>query len=289
MSGLGRGLGSLIPNKKIVDDAINDEHKDLLVDDSNKILQVSIEKIDLNPMQPRKTFNHADLEDLISSIKKFGILQPLVVTRQGNKFELIAGERRLRASKVLELKTVPCIVRQADEQEKLELALIENIQRENLNPIEEALAYQKLIDQFNLNQEDASEKVGKSRSTVANIIRLLDLPEEIQKALIDKKITQGHARVILGFDTQEQQLDFLNKIVQYNFTVRDAEKESQGANSRKPIKKIVLDPQTEAVKEDLRDVLATKVDIKKKQGKGQILINFYSEEEFNDIVNKITK
>jgi len=287
MSGLGRGLGALIPNKKVVSEAINTENKDLLIDDKDRVLQVSIDQIDLNPMQPRTTFNHSDLEDLISSIKKYGILQPLVVTKQGSRYELIAGERRLRASKIIESKTVPCLVRKADEQEKLEIALIENIQRENLNSLEEALAYKKLIDQFNLNQEQVAQKVGKSRSTVANMLRLLDLPAEVQKALIDKKITEGHARVIAGFDSTEEQLDFLSKIVEYNFSVRDAERESRSHSPRKSSKKPILDPATESVKEELREALATRVDVKKKAGKGQIVINFYSDEEFNDIVNKI--
>lgn len=289
MSGLGRGLGSLIPNKKVIDQAISEEYKPLLVDDNKQVIELPVEKIDVNPHQPRQVFNHADLEDLINSIRDYGIIQPLIVTKQDNRYELIAGERRLRAAKILALKTVPCLIREADEQQKLELAIIENVQRANLNPIEEAIAYQRLMDQFNLNQEQVADRVGKSRSAIANTIRLLDLPEQVQKALVDKKITEGHARVIAGIDDENEQLTFLAKILEYNFTVRDAERESR---KLQPVVKrsarAPFDPTLESLKERLRSSLATKVEIKKKSGKGQIIINFYSEEEFNDLVNKIS-
>lgn len=290
MSGLGRGLGSLIPNKKVIDSAVSEEYKPLLIDDTKQVVEVPLDRIDVNPHQPRQVFNHADLEDLINSIRDYGIIQPLIVTKQDNRYELIAGERRLRAAKILELKTVPCLVRQADEQQKLELALIENIQRANLNPIEEAIAYQRLADQFNLNQEQVADRVGKSRSVIANTIRLLDLPEEVQKALIDKKITEGHARVIAGIDDPQEQLTFLAKILEYNFTVRDAEKESRKLQPvTRKAHRPAFDPVMESLKDRLRANLSTKVEIKKKSGKGQIIINFYSEEEFNDIVNKISE
>lgn len=288
MSGLGRGLGSLIPNRKVAEEAVSHEHKEFLVEDSDRILNIPVGQIDLNPMQPRQTFDHEQLEELINSIKRYGIIQPLVVTKKDNQFELIAGERRLRSAKILELKTVPCIVREADELEKLELALIENIQRSNLNPIEEALAYEKLINEFNLTQEDVADKVGKSRSTIANMVRVLSLPEAVQKALIDKKITEGHARVIAGFDSEEEQLRFLEQISNYNFTVRDAEKQSRQLRNKTGHRRS-FDPETESIKEQLREALSTRVDVRKKAGKGQIIINFYSEEEYNDIIRRIIK
>jgi len=286
--GLGRGLGSLIPNKKIIKQAVSKEHEDLLVDDADKILNVSVDKIDLNPQQPRQTFDHSDLEELINSIKEYGIIQPLIVTKQGLRYELIAGERRLRSAKILNLKTVPVIVRDADEQQKLEIALIENVQRKNLNPIEEAIAYKKMMDEFNLTQDEVADKVAKSRSSVANTIRMLSLPEIVQKALIDNKITEGHARVIAGFETEQEQLKFLEQILNYNFTVRDAERESRKLTKKK-IKRTATDPAVEAVKETLRESLGTKVEVKKRAGKGQIIINFYSEEEFDGLVDKISK
>jgi ParB family chromosome partitioning protein len=287
-TGLGRGLGSLIPNKAAATDVVAKEHQDLLgSDDADKVLQISVDKIDLNPMQPRQTFDHSELEELINSIREHGIIQPLIVTKQANRYELIAGERRLRAAKILDFKTVPCLVRDADEQQKLELALIENIQRQNLNPVEEAIAYQKLMGEFNLTQEEVSNKVGKSRPSIANTIRILTLPAEVQKALVDKKITEGHARVIASMEAEKEQLDFLNQILQYKFTVRDAEKESR-KQRKKVTRRAATDPALEATKEELREVLSTKVDIKKKAGKGQIIINFYSEEEYQDLIDKIT-
>lgn len=287
MSGLGRGLGSLIPNKSS-SDLVATENRSLLADDdTDRILHISVDQIDLNPSQPRQVFDHAELEELIASIKEHGIIQPLVVTKQGTRYELIAGERRLRSSKVLNHKTVPCIVRDADEQEKLELALIENVQRQNLNPIEEAIAYQKLMDEFSLTQEEVAERVGKSRSGVANTVRLVSLPEAVQKALVDRKITGGHARVIASMETEKEQLDFLNQILQYNFTVRDAERESRKVVKRQP-RSSLRDPLMEAAKERLRAELGTKVAIKKKGGKGQIIINFYSDEEFQEVLDRIT-
>lgn len=279
----------MIPNKKIMDEAVSDEHRSLLVDDHHKILQIPVDQIDANPQQPRTNFDHADLEDLINSIKVHGVIQALVVTRKGGRYELIAGERRLRASKILGLPTVPCVLREADEQEKLEIALIENVVRSNLNPLEEALAYQKLVTEFNLTQEEVADKVGKSRSAVANAIRILALPEVVQKALVDRKITEGHARVIAGFDSEDEQLNFLNKILEYNFTVRDAERESRHVGQPRAHHRATVDPSLEAIKEDLRSALSTKVEIHKKAGKGQIIINFYSEEEFHDVVKRITK
>lgn len=288
-SGLGRGLGSLIPNKKVAAQAIAKEHEDLLgIDDQNKILNIEVDKIDVNPLQPRQVFDHDKLQELINSIKEHGIIQPLIVTKQGLRYELIAGERRLRAAKILNLTVVPCIVRDADEQQKLELALIENVQRRNLNPIEEAVAFQKLMSEFNLTQEELAKKVGKSRSVIANALRILDLPQQVQKALVDEKITQGHARVIAGFETEKEQLNFLSQILNYNFTVRDAEKESRKLIKRKSAARQAFDPQLEAMKDEVRAKLGTKVDIKKKSGQGQIIINFYSDEELKNIINKIS-
>ena len=287
MSGLGRGIGSLIPNKRVVDEIVSTEYRDILVDDTNKIFQIPVDQIDANPQQPRQVFDHAELEELINSIREYGIVQPLVVTRQGSRYELIAGERRLRSAKILGLPTVPCIVRDASEQEKLELAIIENVQRQNLNPLEEAVAYERLINQFNLTQDDVALKIGKARSSVANTLRILTLPEAVQKALVDGKITEGHARVIAGLNSEVAQIDFLNNIVQYNFNVRDAERESRKLRPARGRVTLHFDPAMESLKEDLRSALSTKVDITKKGGKGQIIINYFSEEELRNIIKKI--
>ncbi|MFZ5364835.1 MAG: ParB/RepB/Spo0J family partition protein [Patescibacteria group bacterium] len=286
--GLGRGLGSLIP-KKVSPSLVREENKEMVLEPSkDQIVQIPVEKIEPNPMQPRQVFSHQDLEELIESIKHYGILQPLVVTKAGEMYQLIAGERRWRASKVIGLEKVPVIVRDATEQEKLELSLIENIQRKNLNPIEEAASYQRLANEFNLTQEEIAAKLGKSRPKIANTIRLLQLPEKIQRALVEEKITEGHARVILSLPTEKQQLDFLNKILQNEFTVREAETQARKASGRKPkVLKSLKDPLTEAQKEELRQKLNTKVDIKKSAGRGQILIDFYSEEELGELIKKI--
>jgi len=288
-SGLGRGLGALIP-KKVVESAISDQNRDFLLGaDQDKIYKIPVDLIEANPMQPRQVFDHEDLENLIESIKAHGILQPLIVTKTDDGYQLIAGERRLRAAKIIGLTTVPVLVREAGEQEKLELALIENIQRKNLNPIEKAVAYQRFIDEFSLDQEEVAKKVGISRSAVANIIRLLELPEAVQKALVENKITEGHAKVIAGLDSEDEQLNFLKKIQEYSFTVRDAEKESQKVK-KKPARVIApKDPHISAKEELLRGHLNTKVNINKQGGRGQIVIEFYSDEELNSIINNITK
>jgi len=287
--GLGRGLGSLIP-QKVSPTLVKEENQEIILEPNTKqIVEIPIEKIEPNPMQPRQVFNHQELEELIESIKEYGIIQPLVVTKAADDmYQLIAGERRWRASKIAGLKTVPAIVRDVSEQEKLELSLIENIQRKNLNPIELAASYQRLINEFNLTQEEISKRLGKSRSKIANTIRLLQLPEEIQKAIVNGKITEGHARVILSLPSKKEQLDFLKKILQHNFTVRDAEQESRKYTRRRPRQlRSLKDPLTEAQKEEIRQKLNTKVDIKKSQGSGQIIIEFYSEEELQEIINRI--
>jgi ParB family transcriptional regulator, chromosome partitioning protein len=291
VTGLGRGLGSLIP-KKVSKEAISEDNREFLVNDNSndRILNVPVEQIEPNPHQPRQVFDHEGLEELIESIKIHGIIQPLVVTKKGSGYELIAGERRWRSSKILGLATVPVIVREASEQEKMEIALIENVQRKNLNPIEKAVAYQRLIDEFSLAQEEAAEKLGVSRSAVANTIRFLELPEEIQRALAREDITEGHAKVIAGLPGEKEQLALMKKIVQYNFTVRDAERERQKITVAKPRKaKENKDYETEEKEDILRQNLNTKVNIRNSGGKGEVVIEFYSKEELNSIINQIIK
>jgi ParB family transcriptional regulator, chromosome partitioning protein len=289
--GLGRGLGSLIPNKKYVKEAIKQENRDILIDDDPKrILDIPVDTIEVNPHQPRQIFDHEGLEELIESIKVHGIIQPLIVTKVDDGYQLIAGERRLRSAKVIGLDRVPAIVREVDEQQKLEIALIENLQRRNLNAIEKAVAYERLMDEFSLNQEQVGEKLGISRSTVANTIRFLDLPGEVQRALGNEQITEGHAKVIAGLDSEKEQLDFLKKILQYNFTVRDAEKEIRRNRPQKSKKVGVRLPKSaelESKEELLRGSLNTKVNINEKGGKGQIVVEFYSQEEMNSIIDDI--
>ena len=278
--GLGRGLSSLIPSRK------SEASPMIELLDHEKILKIKVEIISANPMQPRGRIDHEALEDLINSIKEHGILQPLIVSRSGDGYTLIAGERRLRSAKILGLKTVPAIVRDTSRQEMLEIALVENLQRKNLNSIEEAMAYKKLVDEFNLNQEQVAKRVGKSRESVANTLRLLSLPLAIQKAILEEKISEGHAKAILSLPSEKPQLKLLNTILKSNLSVRKTE-----SYSRQIKKSRFSAPEPEIIeKEDLlREHLGTKVKIDKKGNRGKITIEFYSEAELNQIVNNIIK
>ncbi|MBU1146045.1 ParB/RepB/Spo0J family partition protein [Patescibacteria group bacterium] len=280
--GLGRGLSSLIPPKKIIRPFSEDGAPAGI-----RLIDVPVKNIRPNPKQPREDFGYQDLEDLINSIKEHGILQPLVVTKiDGENYELIAGERRYRAAKFLNLKTVPAIVRTAKDQEKLELALIENIQRKNLNPIEEAKAFQRLMDEFNLTQEEVAQRIGKNRSTIANTLRLLNLPEEILQALRSGKIKESHGRTLLSLPDEKTQLKYFSKILKNEMTVRDTE---SAVRKIKGVRQKKVDPALAAKEELLRSVFGTKVEIKKRGSKGQIVIHFYSDEEYGDIIRKISK
>jgi len=280
---LGRGLGSLIPQKKTLTEQVIPEAR-------REILDVPVEQIRENPRQPRLHFSPSDLEDLINSIKEHGIMQPLVVTRAGDGYELIAGERRLRASRTLGLKTVPAIVRDATEQQKLELALIENIQRQDLNAVEEAIAYKALIDEFQLTQEDVAKRVGKSRSNVANILRLLELPQEMLDALKGGEITKSHARTLLAEPDLVKRQQLFERILQGGVTVREAEARVSGPK-RVPTagSHAAKDPNVAAHEKRLRDVLRTKVDIQEKNGVGKISIAFYSREELLDLLDRLAE
>lgn len=279
--GLGRGLGSLIPLKKG-----KSEIADLL--DHEKILRVKTSEIAANPMQPRGKIDHQGLEDLINSIKEHGILQPLILSRDTEGYILIAGERRLTAAKIIGLKTVPVIVRDTSRQEKLEIALVENLQRKNLNPLEEAVAYQKLVDEFNLNQEQIAKRVGKSREAVSNTLRILSLPLEIQKSIAAEKISEGHAKVILSLPSEKERFKLYRRILNDNLSVRKTEdvtrKIKKGLGYSGP-----LDPSLIEKEDLMRSALGTKVKIDKRGKGGKITIEFYSEPELNQIVKKIIR
>jgi ParB family chromosome partitioning protein len=279
-SALGRGLGSLIPHKQTITEQVIPEARTL-------VLEVPVGDIVENPRQPRRHFSPADLEDLIASIKEHGILQPLVVTRLGETYELIAGERRLRASRTLGLKRVPVIVRDANEQQKLELALIENIQRQDLNGLEEAFAYRALVDEFNLTQEEVGRRVGKSRSNVANMLRLLELPEKMLHALRDGKITKSHARTLLAEPHEMKREALFEAMLAGGVTVREAE--ARVTAPRRSGSKAVLkkDPNILAHEKRLREILGTKVQIKESGGKGSIRISFYSREELLELLDQL--
>jgi len=284
-------LSSLIPQKvKKVATAISGEAVVSVVSEADKdrVLQISPDRIQVNPMQPRRNFNEHQLNELIESIKQYGIIQPLIVTQKNGDYELIAGERRLRAAKILNLATVPVIIRQADEQQKLEVALVENLQREDLNAIEAALAYRKLIDEFNLNQEELAIRLGKSRPVITNTLRLLNLPEEIQAALIDGRITEGHAKTIVGLESEAKQLALFKKILLNKMTIEDAMKETRimGGTKMARIKINYADKDKEFA---FREFFGTKAEIKRKGKGGEVIIYFYSDEELGEMVEKIKK
>jgi len=279
--GLGRGLGSLIPDK-IKKELLNKDSQ--VLPGQEMVLPLPIEKVKPNPLQPRSDFDHEGLEELTGSIKEHGILQPLIVTQTETGYQLVAGERRLRAAQILGLKTVPAIIRQVAEQKKLELALVENLQRRNLNPIEEAVAFQRLIDEFNLTQEEVAQRLGKSRTTVTNTLRLLTLPTEIQKALVAGQINYSAARIIVGLPS-DKRLSFFKKVLKNDLTVRAVEGQA---------KKIVVkshyrrgkDAETVVQEESLQQALGTKVTIKKTGQTGQIIVEFYSAEELAALIRK---
>ncbi len=280
-TGLGKGLGSLIPDKKferVISVSANPETT------SGRVLEVSVSEIEVNPRQPRTHFSPSHLEDLIASIKEYGIIQPLVATQSNDGYQLIAGERRLRAAKALGLETVPVVVRTATDQEKLVLALIENIQRHDLNPVEEARSYKALIDQFDLTQEECAKRLGKGRSAIANTIRLLELNDEMLDALQEGEITRSHARALLAqTDIMIRNQMFL-QMLSGDMTVREAEQLS--TNKKTPKVKPAKDANLQAQERSLESIFGTKVRIEPKaNGKGQIVLEYYSDEEFYTILD----
>ncbi len=259
---------------------------------AKNVLYVEIEKIEKNPHQPRKNFNKTKLQELADSIKEHGILQPLVINKAGDNYQLIAGERRLKAAKIVGLSQVPVVVRDGSEQEKLEIALVENLQRDNLNPIEKAYAFKKLINEFNFIQQDVAKRIGKSRETVANTLRLLDLPAEIQRAILNRKITEGHGRVVLTLPDAEKQILLFKEILKKKLSVRQAEAVAKKIIKTLPAEakpKSRKDPHLKDLEDKLSDVLATRVKLTRKGKKGKITIEFFSQEEMNSIINRICK
>lgn len=273
MSGLGKGLDALIP--------INNEQS------GNSLTEIPVGLIDVNPHQPRTVFEQEALEELASSIKKHGVLQPLVVSPVGDHYQLIAGERRLRASKLAGLAKVPVIIRDATEHEKLELAIIENVHRSNLNPIDEAISYRKLVEEFSYTQDQVAEAMGKSRASVANKIRLLALPTDIKRALKDGKISEGHGKALLSIEDPKKQMIAFEQIISGGLNVREAEKTAQIHNSPVREAKPEQDLAVKQLAEDLRSFLGSKVTIKNSARGGKIEINFYSDEELSRIYQRI--
>ncbi len=299
-SGLGRGLGAIIPQKPApsarvehsaqsgepeTSDATRNALRDTQV--GQRVMDIPIASIERNPHQPRVHFDHGELEDLISSIREHGVLQPVIVTpKPDGTYQLIAGERRLRASTIAGLKTIPALVREATELQKLELAIIENVQRADLNPVEEAKAYMRLMDEFGMTQEEIGRKIGKSRPQVANIVRLLQLPDEIQQALVEGKISSSNARTLLSLPTDKERTELFRAMLAGQFTVRQTETQVS-MRKRVPGSK---DPNVAEAESRLREALKTKVNISRSaRGTGDIKIRFDSDEELSSLIKWITQ
>ncbi|MFH1171950.1 MAG: ParB/RepB/Spo0J family partition protein [bacterium] len=281
VSRLGRGLGSLIPSKTAADSQSEGP--------SGSVQRIPVSRLRVNPRQPRAAIEHGGLEELIASIREHGILQPLIVMpSKSGGYELIAGERRYQAAKILGLKTVPVVVREATEQQQLELALVENVQRKDLNPLEEATAYEQLVNEFNLTQESLAKRVGKSRSHVANTLRLLSLPDEVKKAILNGKITEGHAKVILSVETPSEQLALFERMVKQGLSVRAGEAIARAHHGSHRPRAPVADPEMRSNEEAMQRHLGTKVRIERHGQHGTITITFYSFEELKGLIEHLT-
>jgi len=297
---LGRGLSALLKDPENDIQSATDKNADKVV---GNIVELDLDAIDVNPFQPRSNFNDEALQELASSIKELGVIQPITVRKLDfNKYQLVSGERRYRASKLIGLETIPAYIRIANDQESLEMALVENIQRQDLDPIEIALSYQRLIDEIQLTQEKMSERVGKKRSTITNYLRLLRLDPIIQTGIRDGFVTMGHGRALVNVDKKQDQIALYEKIVGENLSVRDTEKAvkdyQEGNTDADPINSAVTKGQKKSAKNPdfidknlghLSDFLSVKVDIKaSEKGKGKITIPFHSKEEFNRLKKLIT-
>lgn len=287
-AGLGKGLDSLIPEHSVRRKAEKTEQKP----EKNELL-LKITDIEPNREQPRKHFDEDALLELSDSIKQFGIIQPLIVQKKEDHYEIIAGERRWRAAKMAGLKEVPAIIKSYTDREILEISLIENIQRENLNPIDEARAYKKLLTEFHLKQDEVAERVSKSRTAVTNSMRLLKLDERVQQMVIDDMLTTGHARALLGIEDPDLQAATATRVFDEKLSVREVEKLVKQIQEGKKTKKqdnVVQNFIYTDLEEKMKAVMGTKVSIKQKaKGKGKIEIEYYSSDDLERIIEMITK
>lgn len=291
--GLGKGLDSLIPDNKNVKTVASEKTTEVKKDDQLKsgVQMLKINMVEPNRDQPRKSFEEDALLELADSIKQFGILQPLIVRKRKDYYEIIAGERRWRAAKIAGIKEVPVIIKEYTDQEIVEIGLIENIQRENLNPIEEAMAYKRLLEEFNLKQDEVAERVSKSRTAVTNSMRLLKLDSKVQQMIIDDMITTGHARALLAIDDPELQYTLASQIFDEKLSVRETEKlVKEIKNPKKPKEKKVVENSFiyRDLENKMKDIFGTKVSISSKgKGKGKIEIEYYSDDELEQMFEMI--
>lgn len=275
---LGRGLDALLPAAKTTADP-----------ERGDTLELRLEAIVPNRFQPRQSFSEVELAELTASIKQSGVLQPILVRRKGDGiFELIAGERRLRAAKLAGLEKIPALVRNVSDQESMILALVENLQRDDLNPMETARAYQRMLSEFGMTQEAIAQKVGRERSSVANMLRLVTLPNEVQQMVESERLSTGHAKVILGLTTPEAQVQLAKDIVRDELSVRQAEALVQShAKARTPASRPVRVPLRSDLEERLQKRLGTRVDVRKGRRGGKIIIHYFSPEELDGVVEQL--
>ena len=315
--GLGRGINSLIPtdednksksSEKKTNDSKSQSKKEIIEKEVIKEVikevpadtKIRLSEIEPNKLQPRKEFNEDALGELADSIKKYGIIEPIVVTKKGKSYEIIAGERRWRAARLAGLKEVPVIIREYSDRERMEVALIENLQREDLNPVEEALAYQSLIDEYNLKQDEVAERVSKSRTTITNSLRLLKLSDKVKQMLIDDMISTGHARALLAIEDENVQYETALSVFDEGLSVRETEQLVKGVNNilagkdiddKGQEKKNTKDPALEAVlaqlAEELKNTLGSKVNIKSSGKKGKLEIEYVSNDDLERIIHII--
>lgn len=286
---LGKGLGAIISTSPTPAD---DMEKVVIGVSKNNVIDLGLDRIIPNPDQPRTFFDETEIHGLAESIRSVGLIQPIIVREREGLYVIVAGERRYRACKLNEMKTIKAIIIEADDEQNLTMALIENIQRESLNPIEEAKAYKVLINRFKLKQQDLAKKVGKERTTITNSLRLLNLPEEIQEGIVDKKISSGHAKVILSVEEPDRQLFLFKEAVEKELSVRALEnivnnvkEKSQSSSSQK--KSALKTAQIKKMEDELVARLGTKVEIKHSGSKGRIEISYYSLDDFERIIEKI--
>lgn len=285
---LGRGLSALLNNSGSDINSVNDKNANKIV---GSIIEIEMDLIDVNPFQPRSYFNEESLLELASSIRELGVIQPITIRKlEGNKFQLVSGERRFRASKLIGNTTIPAYIRIANDQEMLEMALVENIQRKDLDPIEVALSYQRLIEEIDLTQEEMSKRVGKKRSTISNYLRLLKLDPIIQTGMRDGFLTMGHGRALINVEKIEDQLNIYEKIIQQKLSVRQTEQLVKGLREDTITKPKKISNNTETPKfisqglKTFSEYFGHKINIKLAgKNKGKIIIPFHSEEDFNRI------
>ena len=288
------GVVSTFNNQDLKDNATNDNEKEIELEDNSKLVELSIEIVEPNPDQPRTNFDENKLQELAHSIKDQGVLQPIVVRKKGDRYQIIAGERRWQASRIAGVKTIPATVIEANDSKALELALIENIQRDDLNPIEEAYAYKRLMDKLNYTQAELAKAVAKGRSTVANAIRLLDLPEKAQEAMFNGLITAGHARAVLSVPSAKGRDKLTEKIIEEKLTVREAESLARllsidPASRAKASNTKNIPPAYSAMAKSLKEVLGTNVKVKKGKKDNKLEISFKTEEELRKIYDKLAE